>query len=65
MTWRIDQECRDAEEARQERNWRVFGHMSEQDLNRMHDYEDQCHEEYCEYLDDLERENPIQEVNND
>ena len=66
MPYNIDIECRDAEDARRERNFRVFtgGYMSEQELHQMQDYEDLCHEEYCEYLDDLEQEEPIQEDQN-
>ena len=30
--------------------------MTDIELNQMHDYEDQCHEEYGEYLDELDRE---------
>ena len=58
MPWNIDLECRDAEDARRERNHRVFngGNMSEHDLNQMHDWEDRSYEEYCDYLDDLEEE---------
>ena len=68
MTWNIDLECRDAEDARRERNHRVFngGNMSEHDLNQMHDFEDQMNDpdnwiEYNKYLDDLERENPFRD----
>ena len=59
MPWNIDLECRDAEDARRERNHRVFNGgytMSEHDLNQMHDWEDRSYEEYCDYLDDLEIE---------